>query len=285
MAGFAEHLARTSLRLKGYTSRYVPTSAGRVHVLEVEGQGTLPPLVLLHGLSSAGVHFFPLLSHLQQSHSRIVIPDLPGHGFSDTPRRLDAESMRHGLYEAMDVLTDAQPAMVFGNSLGGYAAIRYALARPHRVRALLLASPGGGEMTDDELEQLRNAFRLTRHREALAFIDRLLARRSRIRHLYAWGLRRQLRRPEVEAVLRAATSAELLTAEEINQLSQPLLLIWGRHERILPSRHLEFFRQHLPEHAEIHDADDWGHSPFLDDAPAFARRLVQFAFSVTRASS
>ena len=276
MAGFAEHLARTSLRLRGYTTRLLPTSVGKVHVLEVEGRGRLPPLVLLHGLSSAGVHFLPMLSLLQRSVSRLIIPDLPGHGFSDTPSRLDAASLQQGLFEALDALV-TRPSLVFGNSLGGYAAIRYALARPERVRALLLASPGGAEMSEAELMQLRARFRLSSHGEALEFIDALLATRSRLRHVYAWGLRHQLRRSEVESVLQAISAEQLLAPADLGRLRAPLLLMWGQAERILPSRHLAFFREHLPAHAEFHEPPGWGHSPFLDDAAALARRMLQFA--------
>ncbi len=278
MVGLAEHVARTSLRLlKGYSTRYVATSAGRVHVLEAPGEGMLPPLVLLHGLSSAGVHFLPMLAPLQRAFSRIVIPDLPGHGFSETPLSFGANSLRQGLFEALEAVTHGRPSLLFGNSLGGYGAIRYALDRPERVRALLLASPAGAEMSDLELEDLRRTFRLTAHGDALAFIDRLLARRSRIRHLYAWGLRHQLRRREVESVLSAASVEHLLTAEELQRITQPLLFLWGKEERILPARHLAFFRKHLPAHAEIHEPEAWGHSPFLDDAGAVAKRLVTFA--------
>jgi len=278
MAGLAEHLARTSLqRLRGYSRRYVPTSKGRVHVLEAKSKGSLPPLVLLHGLSSAGVHFFPMLGPLERAFSRVVLIDLPGHGFSDTPSRLDADSLRTGLFEALDDVTRAGPAILFGNSLGGYGAIRYALERPAQVRALMLASPGGAEMTDDELAALRATFQLGSHADALAFIDRLLASRSRARHLFAWGLRRQLRRPEVQAILSAATQAHLLTPGELGALTHPILFMWGQAERVLPSRHLDFFRAHLPSHAKWVEPAGWGHSPFLDDAPGFARELIDFA--------
>lgn len=257
----------------------VRTSAGGVHVLDVRGAGKLPPLVLLHGLSSAGVHFFPMLLRLRRHVRRLIVPDLPGHGFSERPRHFDATTLQHGLFEALDAVLDER-AWLFGNSLGGYGAIRYTLARRERVRGLVLASPAGAEMTPDELAQLRGLFRLSRHGDALHFIDRLLARPSALRHLYAWGLRRALRRTDLDAVFAAATSETLLSAKELRQLDLPLLLIWGKAERILPHRSLAFFRTHLPPHVELHEPHDWGHSPFLDDAGALTRRLLTFMHDV-----
>lgn len=252
---------------------------GRVHVLEVTGRGPRPPVVLLHGLSSAGVHFLPMLGALEARFSRIILPDLPGHGFSDLPLRLEADGFHDATFEALDRVV-AEPAVFFGNSLGGYAAIRYAAARPYRVRGLFLASPAGASMTEDEFEALRALFRLRHHGDALAFIDRLLARPGWSRHLLAWGIRRQFRRPEVEAVLRVAAAEHLLTPEELARLEMPTVLWWGRHERILPARSLEFFKAHLPAHARVEEPEGFGHSPFLDDPLALVRRLADFGDEV-----
>lgn len=284
MSGLAEHVARASLRwLKGYTSRHVETSVGRVHVLEVEGRGARPPVVLLHGLSSAGVHFLPMLGALHGRFSRIILPDLPGHGFSELPRRPGPAGFHDATFEALDQIVEA-PAVFFGNSLGGYAAIRYAVARPERVRGLFVASPAGAEMTGEELEALRALFRLRGHRDALAFIDRLLARPGWARHVLAWGIRRQFKRPEVEIVLRVAAAEQLLTPEDLARLEMPTVLWWGRHERILPARNLEFFRAHLPAHARVEEPEGFGHSPFLDDPQAVVRRLAAFGDEVIHAA-
>lgn len=135
-------------------------------------------------------------------------------------------------------------------------------------------------MTEAELDALRGLFRMSRHGEALAFIDRLLSRPGWKRHALAWGLRRQLRRPEVEAVLRIAAAEHLLTPDELSRLEMPTLLYWGKDERILPARSLEFFRAHLPPHAVVEEPEGFGHSPFLDDPDVFARRLLAFGDEV-----
>ncbi|MEW5737674.1 MAG: alpha/beta fold hydrolase [Myxococcota bacterium] len=255
------------------------TSMGRVHVLEAKGEGRGPPLVMLHGLSSAGVHFMPMLRPLHAAFSRIILPDLPGHGFSEPPRILEMPGFHDAMLEALDRIVD-EPAIVLGNSLGGYAAIRYARERPYRVRGLFLASPAGAAMTEEELETLRSLFRMNHHADAVAFVDRLLSRSSWIRHPIAWGLRRQLRRPEVNAILRIASTEHLLTPEDLARLDMPTLLYWGKDERILPERSLEFFKRHLPPHARVEEPEGLGHAPFLDAPLTFAQRLVRFGEEV-----
>jgi pimeloyl-ACP methyl ester carboxylesterase len=276
---FANHLARTSLQLDGYRSRRVVTSAGRVHVLDACGQGHLPPVVLLHGISSAAVHFLPLLYRLRGRVRRIIAPDLPAHGESDRPSVIRPEILKDALVEALDAVID-EPAVLFGNSMGGIAAVHYALARPERVRGLILCSPSGAMMDADEIKRFVGTFALDTHGAALAFVDRLFSRRNRMRHLFAWGVRRQFRDPEVRAILAGTQPTDLLTPEQLSALRMPLLLLWGRDERILPRHHLEFFRRHLPGHARLEEPEGFGHAPHLDDADAVARRILAFAADV-----
>jgi pimeloyl-ACP methyl ester carboxylesterase len=275
LLALTDHLARTSLRLDGYRSRRVGTAAGRVHVLDARGRGHLPPVVLLHGLSSAGVHFLPLLRHLRGRVRHVIAPDMPAHGFSDTPREITPEAMKLGLIQAMDAVV-SEPSVIFGNSMGGIAAIHYALMRPERVRALILCSPSGAAMDEAELRSFVRTFALETHKEALAFVDRLLAERSRIRHLVAWGVRRKFANPRVRELLSSTTTGDLIRPEHLGALRMPVLLLWGRAERILPRKQLDFFRSHLPCHARVEEPEGFGHSPFLDDAGAVARHILSF---------
>ncbi len=247
-------------------------------MLERNHGGSLPPVVLLHGLSSAGVHYWQVLRHLDGA-ARVILPDLPGHGFSDTPATMSAENLLAGLTEALDAVLD-QPAVLTGNSLGGYAAIRYALARPEKVAGLLLAAPAGAAMDAEQLQTLRARFTLKSHSEALRFADALFALPKRSRHLYALGLRRYFALPQTRAVVSAMQPAILFTPAELARLTMPILMLWGEAERILPESSLEFFRAHLPAHARIQRPKRWGHSGFLDDPRGFAEHVLRFADEV-----
>ena len=166
------------------------------------GGGDLPTIVLLHGLGSEGADYLPLLVRLRSHVRKLVAPDLPGHGASDAtfaerPRQTHVET----LTEALDAVLD-EPAVIFGNSLGGFAAIRYALARPERVRGLYLASPSGAPSSSNEIERLHGALRLDSHADALRFLELAMPRRkSAFRHVMAWGVRRRFAavRPWIDA--------------------------------------------------------------------------------------
>ncbi len=283
MAAIEDHLARATLQARFFRSRRIRTSVGRMHMLDARGEGRLPPLVLLHGLSSTGVHYLPLVSHVRPHVRRLLLPDLPGHGFSDIP----AGGMRHealsaGVREALDAVLD-EPAVIFGNSLGALAAIHYARLRPERVRGLFLCSPGGAPMEEKELERFLATFRVESHASAVAFVDRVFGTRTPLRHVLAWGIKRRMRNPGVRGLLEAVTPEVLLSKDDLAGLRMPVVLSWGRRDGVLPRGHFDFFRDNLPPATVVHEPQNHGHSPYLEDAGGVGRAIVHFLGEVERA--
>ncbi|HEX8795332.1 MAG TPA: alpha/beta fold hydrolase, partial [Polyangiaceae bacterium] len=102
--------------------RWVDTPLGPVHTYDVEGRGSLPPMVLLHGLGASATPFGPMMGRLRPHVSRLVAPDYPGHGFSGEAAGVVTPT---ALFEAMTTALDAllvEPAVLVGNSLGGAVA-------------------------------------------------------------------------------------------------------------------------------------------------------------------
>jgi pimeloyl-ACP methyl ester carboxylesterase len=278
----AERVAHIPLQILGFRSRFVKTSAGRVHALTLRGTGPGAPLVLLHGYSAAALHYVPLIRRLRPLVRRIIAVDLPAHGLSDCPRGpLERRLLSAGLIEALDGLL-GEPAIVFGNSLGGLAAIHYSLARPECVAGLVLCSPAGAAMNEGELQRLRASFAIGSHKEALAFVDKLLPPGSRLRHPFAWGLRQKFNQPVMRAILESMCPNDLLRPHELRALPAPTLLLWGTRDDILPSSHREFFRRHKPAHARFEEPEGFSHSPYIENAAALTERLAAFVEEVER---
>ena len=105
-------------------SRFVLAGGLRWHV-QVMGSG--PTLLLLHG-AGAATHTWRDLAPILASDFTVVAPDLPGHGFTDTPsgRGLSLEGMARGVSRLMEAL-GAQPVMTVGHSAGAAIALRLRL--------------------------------------------------------------------------------------------------------------------------------------------------------------
>jgi pyruvate dehydrogenase E2 component (dihydrolipoamide acetyltransferase) len=242
-------------------------------------------MVLLHGYSAAAIHYLPLIRRIRPLTRRIIAVDLPAHGLSDSPRApLQGKALRSGLIEALDSLL-IEPAVLFGNSMGGLGAIHYALARPERVAGLVLCSPAGAPMNETELVDFHASFRIRSHVDALDFTDRLLPRGASLRHPVAWSIRQKFNRPAMRALLESLRPSDCLRPDEFRSLQPPMLVIWGTQDHILPRYHVEFFRRHKPLHAHFEEPEGFSHSPYLENAPALTARLATFLADLEREPS
>ena len=103
------------------------------------------PLLLLHGFTATVDSWGPLVSRLAPDHHVITV-DLPGHGRSTTPphpSRYGLDAFADDLAAVLDLLA-IRRAIVLGYSMGGRAALKFALQHPRRVQALVLESTSPG---------------------------------------------------------------------------------------------------------------------------------------------
>lgn len=111
--------------------------SGEVKINYAEGPATGPPLLLLHGLGRRWQIFLSLIPSLALRW-QIFAPDFRGHGRSGRVPR-GYHLIEYGsdivrlLYEKIQ-----EPAVIFGHSLGGVAAMWIAAQYPDLVRALIL---------------------------------------------------------------------------------------------------------------------------------------------------
>lgn len=272
---------RARLRARGYVSDEVATRLGTIHILRARGDGLAPPLVVLHGLAAAG-HFYDTVFEPMRPFVRAVLaPDLPGHGKSPLPHHVRPDELAAALGDALATRLD-EPAILFGNSLGGAAAVRIAHQRPELVRGLFLVAPGGAPMSAEERDRFFAQFDLQSHADALEFVDNLFAEKHAFRHVLAWGTRHKFARPETRALLSRVDESAFLSPHHLTDLTMPIHVVWGGADRILPPEHLAFFRSYLPAHARIEVVHHYGHTPQIDHPRELHGRLRRFVERVAQ---
>jgi pimeloyl-ACP methyl ester carboxylesterase len=273
----AERVGRRALWRRGAKSQWLMTRFGRMHCYDVAGAGSLPTVVLLHGLAAAATPFGPLVMRLRPDVRRILAPDHLGHGFSaGRSAPLTAASLLGATGETLDRLL-TEPAVVVGNSLGGAVAVRYALARPKNVRALVLVSPAGAHCEDHEWRELKSAFDMTCRADASTFFRRVYHEPPWFLALFAHELPAAMARAPVRSILLGACNENALRPEELAGLEMPILLVWGAEERLLPDSNLAYFKRHLPPGTRIERPDGFGHSPHIDASDGLASLILDFA--------
>ncbi|MEM6929493.1 MAG: alpha/beta fold hydrolase, partial [Myxococcota bacterium] len=197
---------------------------------------------------------------------RVVLPDLPGHGWSESPSPLTPEHVEHAVMTAFPQL-HPEPAVWMGSSFGGYVAVRYALARPDQVRSLILVSPAGAPSSPDEQSEFVQLLRGRTEADVRHFLDRVSSRPRRRNWLFASEMRRILNRRALQELLDRHDDFAPFTRADLDRLQCPVTLVWGRRESLFPRHHLDFWRG-LPD-VEVHEPEHSGHSPSIDEPRRF----------------
>src|SRR6266700_858768 len=121
----------------GFASHWIDTSAGRVFA---RSGGKGPPLLLLHGYPQTNVMWHRVAPALA-AHFSLIIPDLPGYGWSDAPPSDAAHApytkraMAAAMIEAMEALGHVRFRLA-GHDRGGRVAYRLALDHAGRLERL-----------------------------------------------------------------------------------------------------------------------------------------------------
>jgi haloacetate dehalogenase len=121
----------------GFASHWIATGAGRIFA---RTGGTGPPLLLLHGHPQTSVMWHRVAPMLARQFA-LIIPDLPGYGWSDAPEA-DAEhapytkrAMANAMIEVMEALGHVR-FRIAGHDRGGRVAYRLALDHPGRLEKI-----------------------------------------------------------------------------------------------------------------------------------------------------
>ncbi len=267
-----------------------------VHYL-VGGDG--PPLLLIHGLGESSASFSANYAALA-SRFRIYAPDLPGWGQTPpSPRPAhDLESLATFVLGFLDAVSLPEAA-VLGWSLGGAAVIAAAARFPHRFSKLILVASAS---LGPDVHWLMRLLGVPGLGELLIHPNWLT-----MQILYRWLYTAQPQRASkdfLRAALHKASTpwhrattlsivrgADALTQGQrridqrdlLSQLSMPVLLLWGRLDRVIPVEHGE---QALPRlsRARMVVFDDCGHMPMLEDPARFDREVSRFLLDSPPAS-
>jgi pimeloyl-ACP methyl ester carboxylesterase len=247
-----------------------------------QGQG--PPLLLLHGLGASSFSWRHNLGPLSQYY-RVLAPDLPPHGRSPVAAVPDfrLETLAAGLLAFLDRREIDQTAVV-GNSLGGGLALLLAHLYPERVTALILIAPGAA------LRRVPLIFYPLRLPGLGLMVAACLGPWILPLALPLIYRRRELITPEVVAgyaptfstLARRLALRRLCRDLEIQPLAQvvsllqgirqPVSLIWGQEDRILPVQQADFLQAHLPG-AQFHLLPHIGHAP-QEEAPEDVNEII-----------
>lgn len=198
------------------------------------GQGR-PTLLLLHGYGESLVTWQGIFDRLARGRAVLAV-DLPGFGLSDKPdAAYDYPTQLDRLTAVLDQTEG--PVVVVGHSMGGQLAAGLALARPNRVLAAVLVAPAGDSVGLEGLVDSLGA----RGAAAIGWWEAARAWAIPV-HAPAWlddgplAAYEPLSDPAYRvAATRVAEDFDFTAIRgRFAQIRQPVLLIWGTLDPVVP---------------------------------------------------
>lgn len=232
-------------------------------------EGAGEPLVLLHGLFGALSNFKDLIEYFR-NYNRVMVPLLP---------LLDMDILHtsvgglakyvHKFLEAMNL----KEVHLLGNSLGGHVALVHTLKHPERIKSLILTGSSGlFENGMGDSYPKRGDREYIRKKTELTFYDPKMATDELVDEVYSITNNR-MKAIKIIALAKSAIRNNL--GEELNQIKQPTLLVWGNNDTITPPFVAKEFNKLIPN-SELHFVDKCGHAPMMEVPAEFNAILHKF---------
>jgi pimeloyl-ACP methyl ester carboxylesterase len=241
-------------------SNYVMTPSGRVHYYEAESHisGGGIPLVLVHGLGDRGESWAPMMERLKRAGFHVYAPDLLGYGRSPKPAssNYSISTQEQFVADFIQALGLQKPD-VGGWSMGGWITLKLAIDRPDMVSRVVIYDsaglrtqiPGGAAVfhptTVADVQRLSNLLEPEAKPLPLFVARAVLRKFAGIQ----WVVDRSMASME--------TGNDLLDTR-LGGLTEPLLIVWGSEDGLLPVSVGERFHA-LDAQSELDIVEGCGH--------------------------
>jgi pimeloyl-ACP methyl ester carboxylesterase len=232
-----------------------------------EGEGE--PLVLLHGLFGALSNFENLIEYFRQ-HNKVIVPILPLFELDILHSTVGGlAKFVHRFLESRDL----KNVHLLGNSLGGHVALIHVLKHPERIKSLTLTGSSGlFENGMGDSYPKRGDYEYIKNKTELTFYDPKTATKELVDEVYGI-VNNRIKAIKIISLAKSAIRNNL--GEELNQIKQPTLLIWGNNDNITPPFVAREFNKLIPN-SELHFIDKCGHAPMMEVPDEFNIILHKF---------
>jgi pimeloyl-ACP methyl ester carboxylesterase len=259
----------------------------------VDARSERPVLVLVHGLGGSSATWQEVLPGFAD-HYTVVAPDLFGHGESDKPRHDYSLGAHANVVRDLMIALGIERATVVGQSLGGGVAMQLAYQHPQRCERLVLVSSGG---LGSEVSWILRALSLPGVEYLMPVLfpsfvrdaGNALSRRLRGLGLRAPRLAEEWRtyvsltdpgnRQAFVRTLRAVVDpgGQAVSARDRLYLAAhvPTLIVWGRHDRMIPVEHAVTAHDAIPG-SRLAIFEDSGHFPHAEEPRHFVDVVTDF---------
>lgn len=226
-------------------------------------------LLLLHGLFGALSNFREVIDFFSKK-MKVSIPLLPLYNLPAEQTTVEG-LVKH----VQDFISykKYKPPVLLGNSLGGHIALLYTLKQPHKVRAIVLTGSSGlFENSLGDSYPRKSNYDFVRQKTAYTFYDPTIATKELVDEVYQIVNNRD---KALRILYLAKSALRNNLREHLRKINVPVMLIWGKNDRITPPFVAEEFNALLPR-ADLKLIDKCGHAAMMERSAEFNLILDQF---------
>lgn len=222
------------------------------HIYVEVGQGE--PLIFCYGLLGSFRNFESIANTLSENY-RIIVPYLPMY---DLPlKECTVQGLSIYLEQFIEDL-NLKNCIVAGNSMGGGTVLRYTLRNLDNVEKIILFSSSGLSFIP-----MRKGFLKVKQYEYVKemlkdiFYDEALGSEEEVQEIYDAV---QSRETLIRCFSFTRSTRKDLLHDELKNIYQPVLIIWGKNDKVTPVNIASEFHNILPN-SRLETLDQCGHCP------------------------
>jgi pimeloyl-ACP methyl ester carboxylesterase len=253
---------------------------------DIHGEGH--PLLLIAPLGYCSWFWDKIVPGLAP-HFQVITFDNRGAGSTDKPEGpYTVPMMAADTARLLDELGISR-AYVYGHSLGGFIAQELAVSRPDLVSKLVLGGTNhGGQnvipISPEALEVMTkregNLIEVIKRGITIAAAPDCENRKpGLVEELIDYRLTNPVPPAQYQAQVMAGAGMANLSEEEVDErmaaIQVPVLILFGKHDRVVPPGNAELMAEKLPN-AEIKILPDTGHIFPVEDPEATVEAIVRF---------
>jgi pimeloyl-ACP methyl ester carboxylesterase len=149
----------------------------------------------------------------------------------------------------------------------------HVLKHPERIKSLILTGSSGlFENGMGDTYPRRGDYEYIRKKTEVTFYDPKMATKELVDEVFEIT-RNRLKVIKIIALAKSAIRNNL--GDELNNIKQPTLLVWGNNDTITPPFVAREFKRLIPN-SELHFIDQCGHAPMMEQAAEFNAILDKF---------
>lgn len=243
-------------------------------------------VLFIHGLGSSAIMWRDIPEALGTRYHTIVI-DLIGFGGSDKPPYdYTISFFSQFLSDFLEKvgICENEKVILAGHSLGGYIAIDFAIKNKNRVKKMILFDSSGllnepTPLLNDYMNAVKTSDPQLRREKLVKVFSSLLANPTRLLmvvvDIFVSVIETKGAKESFESAFRNSTSSNIDITEAGKLADIPILIVWGKSDKLIPLTYLENFKSIIP-HVQTTIIDDSGHSPFVEKPAIVYQKLLDF---------